>query len=218
VVVTGAIVFTVACAAAVAGLLVAERAAAGPARALCKTGASAAFVATALALGATGSPYGRLVLAALLLGALGDVLLLSRRDRAFLGGLLAFLASHVVFAAAFLQAGVSPVALAWAGAAAAAAGVAAQRWLRPHLGAKDRVPVGAYLVVVLAMAVVAMGHAAARGTWSVALAGVVFALSDLAVARDRFVTSAFVNRAWGLPAYYAAQLVFAWSVRPPAAG
>ena len=41
---------------------------------------------------------------------------------------------------------------------------------------------------------------------------IVFAASDVAVARDRFVARSFVNRAWGLPAYYAAQLVLAWSV------
>jgi hypothetical protein len=40
-----------------------------------------------------------------------------------------------------------------------------------------------------------------------------FYLSDLAVARDRFVARAFVNRLWGLPLYYAAQILFAVSTR-----
>ena len=39
-----------------------------------------------------------------------------------------------------------------------------------------------------------------------------FYLSDLSVARDRFVVSAFVNRLWGLPLYYAAQVALGWSV------
>jgi hypothetical protein len=37
-------------------------------------------------------------------------------------------------------------------------------------------------------------------------------LSDLSVARDRFVAPGFVNRAWGLPTYFAAQLLLAASV------
>ena len=36
-----------------------------------------------------------------------------------------------------------------------------------------------------------------------------FYLSDLAVARDRFVVRRFASRAWGLPAYYLAQVLLA---------
>ena len=39
-----------------------------------------------------------------------------------------------------------------------------------------------------------------------------FLVSDLAVARDQFVQRAFVNRLWGLPAYYAGQLLIAWTL------
>ena len=39
-----------------------------------------------------------------------------------------------------------------------------------------------------------------------------FAISDLAVARERFVTPSFVNGAWGLPLYFAAQLTLAGTV------
>ena len=45
------------------------------------------------------------------------------------------------------------------------------------------------------------------------LAGaVLFFASDLGVARDKFVAPGFPNRAWGLPAYYAGQLLIAWSL------
>ena len=40
-------------------------------------------------------------------------------------------------------------------------------------------------------------------------AAVAFYLSDVSVARDRFVAPGFGNRIWGLPLYYAAQLLFA---------
>jgi uncharacterized membrane protein YhhN len=39
---------------------------------------------------------------------------------------------------------------------------------------------------------------------------VLFFVSDVAVARDRFVEPSWKNRAWGLPAYYAGQLLLAW--------
>jgi hypothetical protein len=47
----------------------------------------------------------------------------------------------------------------------------------------------------------------------VLLGAVMFYASDLSVARDRFVKRGFLNRVWGLPLYYAAQLVLASTVR-----
>jgi hypothetical protein len=41
---------------------------------------------------------------------------------------------------------------------------------------------------------------------------VLFYLSDLAVARQRFVHASFVNRAFGLPLYYAAQILIGLTV------
>ena len=45
-----------------------------------------------------------------------------------------------------------------------------------------------------------------------------FALSDVSVARDRFVEPAFANGAWGLPAYFASQCVIAYTVHGVAGG
>jgi len=44
------------------------------------------------------------------------------------------------------------------------------------------------------------------------LGALLFLLSDLAVARDRFVAPVFINRVWGLPMYFCGQLLFAFSV------
>ena len=46
----------------------------------------------------------------------------------------------------------------------------------------------------------------------VALGALLFFASDLSVARDVFVHRTFVNRLWGLPLYYAAQLCLAATV------
>jgi uncharacterized membrane protein YhhN len=47
----------------------------------------------------------------------------------------------------------------------------------------------------------------------VRLGAVLFAASDLFVARDRFVRPGLANRALGLPLYYAAQVLLALAVR-----
>jgi uncharacterized membrane protein YhhN len=107
------------------------------------------------------------------------------------------------------------------------------RWLWPHLGADVRGPVVAYIAVITAMVAAAAGAVAGAlngpsilvvaahtsGTpfpgwlWPTAVmtAAVAFYLSDVSVARDRFVAPGFGNRIWGLPLYYAAQLLFALS-------
>lgn len=181
-------------------------------RAVFKLGASTAFVAVALALGAPQSFYGQLVLGALLLGWLGDALLLSRRSAAFMAGLGAFLVSHLMFAAAFASGAVAGPSMGVALVLAVAIGAALLRWLWPHTPAAFKGPVLAYVVVILAMCVVAAGHAFAQARGIVLLGALLFAASDIAVARDRFVRPSPLNHLWGWPTYFAAQLVLAWSV------
>ena len=86
-------------------------------------------------------------------------------------------------------------------------------WLRPHLPADFVLPVIAYVGVISAMLVAAVGTSAATGEVAVALGALMVAASAVSVARDRFVAPGFANAAWGLPLYYAAQLVLASTVR-----
>ena len=58
----------------------------------------------------------------------------------------------------------------------------------------------------------ANGAYGAGAPWMVPVGAAMFTASDIAVVRDRFISKGFVNRAWGLPLYYAAQLVIAWSI------
>jgi multidrug efflux pump subunit AcrA (membrane-fusion protein) len=91
------------------GHLLAEATGRRPARAGFKIAASCGFVL----LGAlsAGDLYGWLVLAGLVLSAIGDVLLLSDAHRPFLAGVGVFLLAHVSYAAAFAPSSrVSPVA------------------------------------------------------------------------------------------------------------
>ena len=81
-------------------------------------------------------------------------------------------------------------------------------------------PVLTYLVAISLMVALgygAMSAALARGVPApisalLLIAPLAFYLSDLAVARDRFVSPGLVNRICGLPLYYAAQILFAVSI------
>jgi uncharacterized membrane protein YhhN len=198
------------CAALVAACLVAEHRASQRGLWLAKPLASAAFLWAAFSWGALASPFGRWLAAGLVACALGDVLLISKSaPRAMHAGMLAFGIGHILFTAAFVGSGLVPAATLVAGAASLALGCWVWRWLRPHLGLEDRRAVLPYLVVIAAMLSCALGAAAGGAPRAAAAGAVLFALSDLAVARDRFVARSFASTLWGLPAYYAAQLLLA---------
>lgn len=196
------------CAVAVAGLLVAEQRGSRAGLWLTKPLASLAFLWVALAAGALESSYGRWVLLGLALCLAGDVLLIPQeRNAAFRAGVFAFLAGHLAFSVAFLSRPIDPYGLAVAAVALAIALAAVLRWLSPSVTADMVLPVRAYLVVIGIMSVLACGVTAAGGPWAVAAGALAFTASDVSVARDRFVRHEFLNRAWGLPLYYAAQLL-----------
>lgn len=183
-----------------------------PRRVWVKGAASAAFIGTALAAGATDTAYGGWILAGLCLGAMGDVSLELAHRRWFLIGLGAFLCAQLTYVGAFAT--VRPSALL-AGVVAAGLVVPASlvaRWLWPHLDGRLRAPVLAYVAVITAMVAAAAGAVAGEGPVAVAPAAAAFYVSDLFVARDKFVARGFVNRIWGLPLYYGAQILFALSV------
>ncbi len=185
-------------------------------RAVAKTGASLAFVIYAYALGAwEAGPAGRWVVVGLALSVVGDLALLSRRQRLFLAGLAAFLLAHLAYIGAFLTLGVAlpRVLIALAVLALVAAGV--WRWLGRRVDAEMRRPVLAYVAVIsvmLACSLGALAGDAGAGRAVLAVAAAAFYLSDLCVARDRFVAPGPLNRVLGLPLYYGAQLLFGLGV------
>ena len=199
---------------AVAVFLLGEKRQSRALRWIAKPLASTGFIAAALVAGAPESTYGRWVLAALVLSWLGDVLLLSSGKGGFLAGLGAFLASHLAFAGAFAARGVVVHAAALAAIVSVVPAVVIARWLLPHVDAKMRVPVIAYMVAISTMVALAVGTTASAVAPALVAGAIAFYLSDISVARDRFVAPGFVNRAWGIPLYYGAQLLLAWSTSP----
>ena len=204
---------TAICALACAALVIAEWRGHVTLRLASKMLASLAFVALgARALGSGG--FGSCVFIGLVLGAAGDIALLGHGKRAFLGGLVLFLGGHLAYVVAIAHrepvtrwlSDAGPLGLA---PIAVGAFVLAVLW--PRLGAL-RFAVVAYVVVIVAMVVGAIAATRAEVVpLQFAAGAILFFASDLAVARDRFVASGFSNRAWGLPAYYAGQLLIAWT-------
>jgi uncharacterized membrane protein YhhN len=176
-----------------------------------KAAASTAFIGIALSSGAADSAYGRWVLAALALGWAGDVSLAIGRRLWFMVGLIAFLLSHLAYVGGFLAIDLRGIAAAVGIVVLAVPAVLVGRWLLPHVGRDLRVPVIAYIVVITVMVAAATGAACDGAPWPVLPAAGLFYLSDLLVARERFVTPGFANRMIGLPLYYAAQVLFALS-------
>lgn len=178
---------------------------------LFKMVASAGFLGAAIDAGAFHSVYGGLILAGLFFSWWGDLFLISQNSRIFLLGVGAFFLAHVAYAAAFIALGVDLVWTPVAAAVLVAPAVFMLRWLGPNLGDMRR-PVQAYVAVISLMAALAAGAAVGGAPWSVPAGAALFYLSDIFVARDRFITSSPVNQRVGLPLYYAAQLALAFSV------
>lgn len=195
---------------AVASLLVAARAGERDLEVLSKIFASASFVVLGVTRWSAGDPVESWIVIGLALCAVGDVLLLWQRT--FDIGAAAFLAGHLAYISAFAAAlpitdwpvlPVGPVLLSSLGALS---------WLWPHT-ARRRLTIIAYVTVITVMVWGALATGISRSlSWTVAAGAVLFYLSDLAVARNRFVHSEFLNRAVGLPLYYSGQILLALAI------
>jgi uncharacterized membrane protein YhhN len=204
-------------------LIAAEYKHASTLRAVSKIIASLAFIAVGLLAAHThGDPapsFDRHIVLGLVLGAIGDAALLGKTNRAFMAGLVAFLLGHLAYVIACIHLVDPRNALSLAGPYGiipAVIGIGALLWLWPRLG-KMRIAVIVYVAIITSMVIAAIAVARSeylpsRNRDTLLAGAILFFASDFAVARDKFVDKSFVNRAWGLPAYYAGQLLIAWSL------
>jgi uncharacterized membrane protein YhhN len=179
---------------------------------------SALFIAAALSGPSADPKYFNLILAGLLLCMAGDIFLIFfSSKKLFLAGLVSFLAGHILYTFAFFSLA-GPGRGRWIVIASVLTiSIAVFVWLRPHLG-KMLVPVLAYVAIITAMVI---GAAALADTETVHFPGralafsgaLLFYVSDIFVARQRFVTHNFLNRAVGLPLYFVGQFMIALSIR-----
>lgn len=194
---------------AVLALLRADHAGRQRAALWAKSSASLGFVLLGLLKCSADRPFDRYVLFGLLCAAAGDVALALPGERWFLAGVGLFAVGHLAYAAA-AAVYVWPQDVPAYALALWVPSLVAYRWLYPRLG-NMRLPVAAYVLIISVMVTAAIALHALKGPPArlFLVGAVLFYASDLAVARDRFMHSAFVNRLWGLPLYYAAQICIA---------
>jgi len=146
-----------------------------------------ALIVVALVLGAAVTSAGHWLLVALVLGLLGDVLLLGDSEARFRLGLAAFLLGHLALVVAFTRLGLHPAGWAWLAWVVLSTCLLATRRVVPATflrgGQALALPVALYTVVIGAMVIVAFE----TGEPLVAAGAAVFAASDSILAVDRFV-------------------------------
>ncbi|MBI4776159.1 MAG: lysoplasmalogenase [Deltaproteobacteria bacterium] len=181
-----------------------------------KTSLSLLFIVTAILQPHPVPDYYHVLLFGLAFCLIGDVFLALPQKRMFLPGLVSFLIGHVCYILAFLY--VAHInAFTYLGAIITfpvSAGI--YLYLRPHLNSMNR-PVLAYVIVISIMlcgawSILGDSGILLMGRISIFIAAVCFYLSDVFVARDRFVKKEYFNRVVGLPTYYVAQFLLAFSV------
>ena len=173
-----------------------------------KPAAAMGFILIAIFGGALYWEFGKIILAGLVACAIGDVLLLSRESPLkFKLGMAAFALGHLLYSFAFIrhfdfQMGGLKYALALL---PIIAGLAYFLWIKNKLPADFKLPVALYSVIIIAMVIASFGVP----VWIVIAAAVLFAISDMFVAKDRFVDDAPQNALAITPLYFGAQALFA---------
>jgi uncharacterized membrane protein YhhN len=199
-----------------AGLLYCEKKEVQTAKLAVKSLLSSLFIFAAVVQSHPIPFYYRFLLTGMLFCLGGDVFLALSGKKMFLFGLVSFLLGHVFYAPAFFfTAGFNY----WTGIGlviSAVAGAGVFLWLRPHLGSM-KIPVIFYILVISLMFVGAWSMVGAGGFRSAgrtaAFVGALgFYVSDIFVARQRFLKAEFVNRLIGLPLYYGGQFMLAFSI------
>jgi len=186
-----------------AAALAAPYLAVGQARYWGLVGASAGFLTVAWFSGATNHRYGRWTLAGLILCAAGDIL----GPWSFVAGSTMFLMAHVLFVVAFWAYGLDyrrcMVALIML-----IPGGLLLRWLAPQVDESMRGLIVTYTCVITTMVIAASG----THRW-ILIGALVFYVSDIFVARWKFVDHDSSNAFFCYPLYYTACLILAHSVR-----
>ncbi len=160
--------------------------------------------------------YYRYLFIGLIFCLIGDVCLALPEGKAFRGGLAAFLVGHVFYIFSFLS---LTSIFDWISTGVLIIFVMSAFiffWLRPHLGSM-LLPVLLYILVITVMA---------SGAWAVfwkssfqmsgrtliLVGSLCFYVSDVFVARNKFIKEEYQNRLLGLPLYYTGQFLLAFSI------
>ncbi len=176
--------------------------------------ASTGFVATAIGAGALWSWHGRFMLLGLIGCWLGDYL----GPHDFVHGLYAFLFGHFAFIAAYALLGIDWRRVAAACLPMLVLGCGIALWLIPRVPREDLLPVGFYMTGISVMVAVAAGIRPPSSRWIILAGAAVFYISDIFVARWKYVNPDPINAMFCYPMYYSACLTLALSLLAYAPG
>ena len=160
--------------------------------------------------------YYHFLLSGLLLCLLGDICLAFQQEKMFLWGLISFFLGHIFYIFGFFYVA-HPGVWTWGGSIIVLCiSSRIYFWLKPHLGAMKK-PVLLYCIVITIMlsgawSVLDNSRLMLSGRRMVFIGAFLFYISDVFVARDRFLKKEFFNRLVGLPLYYTGQFTLAFSV------
>lgn len=174
-----------------------------------KMAASTVFVLFAVYLDALESVHGQALMVALLCSWIGDLLLLPSKGQWFLYGLVSFLLAHIAFALCFIQRGIDTGQLLLPGVGLGLLVLVISYWLLPHAEKEMKLPVLGYMAAIVVMVILAFATHHHLPNAAIPVAACLFLVSDLFVARDRFVKKEAWNRIIGTPLYFGAQMIFA---------
>jgi uncharacterized membrane protein YhhN len=192
----------------VGGMLVARATAQGYYARPCLLVASTGYLLIAVVAGGLRSWYGRLILAALGFCWLGDYL----GPDDFVLGLWLFLVAHFGLMAAFVNRGLPAKRCVISFAIVIMVGGGVFAWLYPHVPPGEYLPIFSYMVVITVMMGLAGGSTGGVTASLIVIGAAFFYISDVCLARSRFIGPDFVNTAIGYPLYYAACVLFGLSV------
>lgn len=176
-----------------------------------KTLASLGFLYLGLNYGLVNSDQGYYVFIGLVLSAIGDVLLLSLKPAFFQTGAGFFLLAHIMYSGAFITTGISMKWFMMSIVVIGPAAVIIYKCILPYTSGFMRKLVITYAIAISWMMAFASGSYGYNGKVWLLAAAFLFYLSDLFVARQRFIKRCFLNSLCGLTLYYTAQLMFAMS-------
>lgn len=172
------------------------------------------ILATALAPGAfLAERYAGGICLGLLFSLIGDVWLMLPRDR-FRQGLASFLLARLCYTYAF-TAGTAVGSFPWALIPFSVIGIAALRYLWPALPGGLKAPVSVYVGVTVLMTAMPAALALSNGSaaaLAAAIGAVLFLVSDMILAVDRFRRPFHAAHGLILATYFVGQLLIALSI------
>lgn len=181
-----------------------------------KTVLSLLFIVTAMVQPHPIQSYAVFVIIGLIFCLGGDVFLALPQERMFLLGLVSFLIGHVFYVAAFIGLAAWSQLGGIGSLITVVISIGVFVWLKPHLGSM-KIPVICYIIVIslmlcFAWSLLGQSNLSTSGRILLFIGAFSFYISDVFVARDRFLKNEFLNRLVGLPLYYIGQFLIAFSV------